>query len=152
MQALQLLCQTYRPAPPIEAQDYQFTTHKNIKHVELIPKFEIDLRQQPTNEEKQFALDNFIMSRAEESMKHFDRFSNTMKDLCYKNDGFRFKAGVKIKSKTQAKALTRIKEKMLADIFSQVQLEQKLSPQQNLQLLDFIDLYSYTTQEQKIYE
>ena len=41
---------------------------------------------------------------------------------------------------------------MLADIYSEVQLEQKLSPQQNLQLLDFIDLYSYTTQEQKIYE
>jgi hypothetical protein len=58
------------------------------------------------------------MSRAEESLRRFEDFSSMMKDICYKNDGFRFKAGVKIKDKSQSKALTRIKEKMLSDIFS----------------------------------
>lgn len=58
------------------------------------------------------------MSRAEESIRRFEDFTNIMKDICYKNDGFRFKAGLKIKDKTQSKALTRIKEKMLSDIFS----------------------------------
>ena len=37
--------------------------------------------------------------------------------ICKNNNGYGFKANVKITSRTQTKALTRIKEKMLANPF-----------------------------------
>jgi hypothetical protein len=40
-----------------------------------------------------------------------------MKDICDKNGGFHFKAGVKVKAKNQENSLLRVKEKMLKDIF-----------------------------------
>lgn len=40
-----------------------------------------------------------------------------MKKVCQQNDGFRFKAGVKIKDISETKALLRIKEKMFAKIY-----------------------------------
>jgi hypothetical protein len=45
-----------------------------------------------------------------------------MKDICDKNGGFHFKAGVKVKVKNMENSLLRVKEKMLKDIFG----EQKL--------------------------
>jgi hypothetical protein len=45
-----------------------------------------------------------------------------MKNICDKNGGFRFKADVKIKEKNKEKALLRVKEKMLKDIFSKTKI------------------------------
>jgi hypothetical protein len=45
-----------------------------------------------------------------------------MKSICDKNGGFRFKADVKIKEINQEKALLRIKEKILRDIFAKTKL------------------------------
>jgi len=59
------------------------------------------------------------MERAKESMEHYDKFNSIIKDICYKNDGFRFKSGVKIKDVKQTPALLRIKEKMLSKIYQQ---------------------------------
>ena len=49
------------------------------------------------------------MERANESLEHFDKFYSITKEMCYKNDGFGFKAGVKIKNINQKSALLRIK-------------------------------------------
>ena len=63
------------------------------------------------------------MERAKESMEHFDKFYTLTKEMCYKNDGFGFKAGVKIKNISQKSALLRIKEKMLTNIYEEKKLE-----------------------------
>lgn len=54
------------------------------------------------------------MERATEAKLYFDSFQKLMKAMCNKNNGYRFKAGVKIKDRSEVKALLRIKEKMLA--------------------------------------
>ena len=58
-------------------------------------------------------------------MEHYDKFNIIIKEICYKNDGFRFKSGVKIKDVKQKSALLRIKEKMLSSIYKQ-KLKEKL--------------------------
>jgi hypothetical protein len=40
-----------------------------------------------------------------------------MKDICQRNGGFKFKGGVKIKKRSEHKALLRIKEKMLTKYY-----------------------------------
>ena len=65
------------------------------------------------------------MERAKESMQHYERFYSLIKEICYKNDGFGFKAGVKIKDISQKTALLRIKEKMLTNIYNE-RLEDKM--------------------------
>jgi hypothetical protein len=40
---------------------------------------------------------------------------------------------------------------MLSEIFSLVQLEQKLAPHFNGAILDFVDIYSFSQQEQNIF-
>lgn len=67
------------------------------------------------------------MERAKDSLSQFDRFRPIVKNVCEKYDGYRFKAGVKIKNRNQTKALVRIKEKMLADVYNQVELEGQLA-------------------------
>jgi hypothetical protein len=62
------------------------------------------------------------MERARESIDHLEQFNSIIKDICYKNDGYHFKSGVKIKNKSQSKALLRIKEKMLSNIYNEVDL------------------------------
>lgn len=66
------------------------------------------------------------MERAEESKKHYEEFNRFMREVCEKNDGFHFKSGLKIKNRSETRALLRIKEKMLKDIFSEDQLEQQI--------------------------
>ena len=65
------------------------------------------------------------MERAEESISQLERFSEMMKEICGRNGGFQFKAGIKIKERKQHKALLRIKEKMLAKYYLE-KLEQKM--------------------------
>ncbi len=60
------------------------------------------------------------MEMAEESKKHYEKFVDLIKNFCENNGGYHFKAGIKIKDKTQTKALIRIKEKMLGGIFKEV--------------------------------
>ena len=49
------------------------------------------------------------MDRANDSLNQFDKFKPMVKRICEKYDGYRFKAGVKIKNRNQTKALVRIK-------------------------------------------
>ena len=49
------------------------------------------------------------MDRANDPLNQFDRFKPMVKRICEKYDGYRFKAGVKIKNRNQTKALVRIK-------------------------------------------
>lgn len=58
------------------------------------------------------------MERANQSNNQFSRFYKLMKKICQNNDGYRFKANVKIKHKTENKALIRIKEKIFAKIYA----------------------------------
>ena len=83
--------------------------HSVEKKKELIPKIELKLIQFKTTEEKEEALVKFIMDRANDSLNQFDRFKPMVKRICEKYDGYRFKAGVKIKNRNQTKALVRIK-------------------------------------------
>jgi len=99
--------------------------HKSFKKEELVPKLSINLKPYKDQKEKEKALNDFIMERAKESMEHYDKFNSIIKDICYKNDGFRFKSGVKIRDVKQKSALLRIKEKMLSNIYQQ-KLEEKL--------------------------
>jgi len=59
------------------------------------------------------------MERAKESMEQYNKFNSIIKKICYKNNGFRFKSGVKIRDMKQKSALLRIKEKMLSNIYQQ---------------------------------
>jgi len=52
-------------------------------------------------------------------MEQFDSFNKKIKAICYKNDGFGFKSGVKIRHIKQKTALLRIKEKMLSSIYKE---------------------------------
>ena len=90
-----------------------------------MPKREIDLNQHSSNKEER--LTDFIMEVAQESMENLGSFRHLVKDSCEDNDGYRLKMGVKIKERTQEKALVRIKEKMLADVFGAVKVEDKLA-------------------------
>ena len=116
----------YRPAPEIEAKDAAFEVHPSFKKTELIPKLEINLSEFKTNEEKDNALNDFIMERAAESKSHYEKFYNLIKEICLKNNGFGMKAGLKIQSLSQKTALLRIKEKMLKDIYKE-KLEEEMS-------------------------
>ena len=60
------------------------------------------------------------MEMVEESKRHYENFVNLIKYSCENNGGYHFKAGIKIKDKTQTKALIRIKEKMLGGVFQEV--------------------------------
>ncbi len=60
------------------------------------------------------------MEMAEESKKHYEKFVDLIKNSCENNGGYHFKAGIKIKDKSQTKALIRIKEKMLGGVFKEV--------------------------------
>ena len=55
--------------------------------------------------------------------------------------------GVKIKERSQEKAMVRIKEKVLADIYSEVQLEQRLSTTDKGQNPDISQLKTNTSKE-----
>jgi hypothetical protein len=48
-----------------------------------------------------------------------------MKEICERNGGFRFKGGVKIKKRSEHKALMRIKEKMLANYYDLDKMKDK---------------------------
>lgn len=48
-----------------------------------------------------------------------------MKEICDRNGGFQFKAGVKIQERKQHKALLRVKEKILAQKYKKT-LEKKM--------------------------
>ena len=56
------------------------------------------------------------MKIAEEAKQKYDEFYDFLHEICEKNDGFHFKSGLKIKERSEKKALLRIKEKMLKDI------------------------------------
>jgi hypothetical protein len=86
----------YRPAPEIEAKDAVFEVHHSFKKTELIPKLEINLSKLKSNEEKDTALNDFIMERAAESKHHYKKFYNIIKEICVRNNGFGMKAGLKI--------------------------------------------------------
>jgi hypothetical protein len=91
------------------------------------------------------------MERAEEAKRHYDEFNTFMREVCEKNDGFHFKSGLKIKKRSEKKALLRIKEKMLKDIFSEDQLEKKLGdPKQKENTL--LKLKEMAEEERKKYE
>jgi hypothetical protein len=92
----------YRPAPEIEAKDAVFEVHHSFKKTELIPKLEINLSKLKSNEEKDTALNDFIMERAAESKHHYKKFYNIT-------------------------ALLRIKEKMLKDIYSEKKFEEEMA-------------------------
>lgn len=57
------------------------------------------------------------MERANQAKAQFNRFYKLIKAICQNNDGYRFKANVKIKDITENKALIRIKEKIFARIY-----------------------------------
>lgn len=57
------------------------------------------------------------MRRAEEAALQKERFAKMMKGICDKNGGFRFKAGLKLKDRSQESSLLRIKYKMLKDMY-----------------------------------
>ena len=54
-----------------------------------------------------------------------------MHEFCKKNNGFNFKSGLKIKDKSEKKALLRIKEKILKEIYTEIQLKQKMGESKN---------------------
>lgn len=83
----------------------------------MIPKQEILLTGRPDPEK---ALDNFIRERAKEAESQQNRFITLMRGICHKNGGFLFKAGVKVKKSNMERAILRVKEKMLKDIFGKV--------------------------------
>jgi hypothetical protein len=66
------------------------------------------------------------MERAEESISHLKRFYEMMKEICERNGGFRFKGGVKIKKRSEHKALLRIKEKMLSKHYDLDKMKEKM--------------------------
>lgn len=109
-----MLTKIYRPAPKIEADEKLLNYHKSILRSESLPPLFVSLKGQSN---RYLTLENFIMERAEESISHFERFYQMMKDICSRNGGFQFKAGVKIKERKQHKAFLRIKEKMLAKYY-----------------------------------
>jgi hypothetical protein len=49
------------------------------------------------------------MERAKEASKYKEAFDDITKAICDKNGGYYFKSGVKIKCRSQKKALMRIK-------------------------------------------
>ena len=114
-----MLGKKYQPAPKIVAEGKEFEYHKSFKKVELIPDIKINLKEFKTKEEKETALNNLIMEQANKSLKNYDKFYSLVKKICYNNDGFGFKAGVKIKNISQKTALLRIKEKMLTNIYKE---------------------------------
>lgn len=93
------------------------------------------------------------MEVADESMKNLDSFRHLVKENCEKNDGYRLKMGVKIKERTQTKALVRIKEKMLADVFGAVKVEDilssKVSPEKSA---SSSRLSAHVEEEKKIFQ
>ena len=66
------------------------------------------------------------MEQAEFSKQYLDEFLGIVKDSCLR-EGFRFKSGVKLKNRSQAKAMLRVKEKMLASQFKRITLQDYLS-------------------------
>lgn len=68
------------------------------------------------------ALNNFIKERAKEAESQKKRFIALMKNICHQNDGFRFKADVKVKETNMERALLRVKEKMIKDIYGKVEI------------------------------
>ena len=50
------------------------------------------------------------MEQARFSMDNYNEFLGVVKDSCLK-EGFRFKSGLKLKSRTQAKAMLRVKKR-----------------------------------------
>jgi hypothetical protein len=122
------LSEKYRPAPEIEAEDAVFKVHHLDKRTDLIPKLEINLSKFKSNEEKDNALNEFIMERAAESKYHYEKFYSLIKKICVRNNGFGMKAGLKIQSLSQKTALLRIKEKMLKDLYNnEKKLENEMS-------------------------
>lgn len=94
------------------------------------------------------------MEVADESMENLDSFRHLVKENCEKNDGYRLKMGVKIKERTQTKALVRIKEKMLADVFGSVEkvesmLSSKIKPQDTS---NRSKLLIHVEEEKKVFE
>ena len=53
------------------------------------------------------------MGVAEEAQQEQDKFTGLVKEICTK-EGFYFKSGVKLESRSQEQAMLRVKEKMLA--------------------------------------
>ena len=49
------------------------------------------------------------MEQAEKAKLKYDEFFKFMLEICQKNDGFHFKSNLKIKEKSETKALLRIK-------------------------------------------
>jgi hypothetical protein len=68
---LELLSEKHHPAPSILASLEKLNFHPSVKFDELMPKIEIDLSKYQTVQAKEFALEEFIMSRAELSIKEF---------------------------------------------------------------------------------
>lgn len=63
------------------------------------------------------------MTNAEEASSHLTQFDSILKEICENNGGYHFISGLKIKNKTQTKALIRIKEKMLGGVYKDLQKE-----------------------------
>lgn len=75
-----------------------------------------------------------------------------MKGICDKNGGYHFKAGVKIKQKSETKALLRIKEKILADIFDQKFKKSTMRESDSLREMVAKELKEYEEKIAEIYE
>lgn len=71
-----------------------------------------------------------------------------LRSICEKNGGFHFKANVKISSLQQEASLERIKEKMLADIFNEIQLEEQM----NVSHLQGNNIQNKMEKERKVYK